>query len=93
MNLQGKRISRFTTTRAALTDTYLRSKQLFSKRERIPERFYHAPPGIGQPHLPFKLLVSFDIFDTLLGRYVLRPKDLFELMEQEGGSGEVPFAH
>ena len=37
-------------------------------------------------------VVSFDIFDTLLGRYVLRPKDLFELMEQEGGSGEVPFA-
>ena len=34
-------------------------------------------------------VISFDIFDTLLGRYVLSPKDLFRLMEQE--EIEIPF--
>lgn len=39
-------------------------------------------------------VISFDIFDTLLGRYVLRPRDVFALMEEDirGKQGlEVPF--
>lgn len=28
-------------------------------------------------------VISFDIFDTLLGRYVLQPKDVFSLLEQQ----------
>lgn len=28
-------------------------------------------------------VISFDIFDTLLGRYVLRPRDVFALMEED----------
>lgn len=39
-------------------------------------------------------VISFDIFDTLLGRYVLRPKDIFMLMENRIRTcerREIPF--
>lgn len=39
-------------------------------------------------------VISFDVFDTLLGRYVLEPEDLFSLMEREirgKGNKDVPF--
>lgn len=38
-------------------------------------------------------VISFDIFDTLLGRYVLQPRDVFSLVEEElrAAGREVPF--
>lgn len=39
-------------------------------------------------------VISFDVFDTLLGRYVLRPADVFSLVERDlqgSHEGPVPF--
>ena len=36
-------------------------------------------------------VISFDIFDTLIMRKILRPRDLFDLVERDLG-GEIPFA-
>lgn len=74
----------------------------YAGKELETSEVYDAPSDLGYWDCSWEKLktaiaehevISFDIFDTLVGRYVLQPRDVFALVERDlcRNGGSVPF--